>query len=233
MGAQDGYLPLHGCSYAACGTSGFPNSGMESRAFPCKQEQRMHAAIRRHLWTHRLVLARKRSFPPAEPHHGPHWLQQLPAHEPAAASSLSALLLPAWLVFIAGNASSPVVFSPQTVCCCSVWSGHAVPQLGETIREGANLETLAFLHSHINFLFSGFPPQPKGLEVLSLVVEENREFCWQYAWPVSAGRLCNHPKVPGRAGMCRTPAQSRLVPASSLLLSATARKQMGLSLTFL
>lgn len=58
--------------------------------------------------------------PPAEPRHGPHWLWQLPAHEPAAASSLSALLLPAWLVFIAGTVASPMGFSPQTVCCCSV-----------------------------------------------------------------------------------------------------------------
>lgn len=84
-----------------------------------------------------------------------------PATVPAGSgSSLSALLLPAWLVFIAGNVASPVIFSPQTVCCCSVWSEHAVPQLGETIHEGENLEMLAFLHLQINFLFSGFPPRP-------------------------------------------------------------------------
>lgn len=84
----------------------------------------MHTVIHMHMWMHMLVLARKKSFPPppppAEPRHGPHWLWQLPAHEPAAASSLSALLLLAWLVFIAGTVASPMGFSPQTVCCCSV-----------------------------------------------------------------------------------------------------------------
>ena len=38
----------------------------------------MHTVIHMHMWMHMLVLARKKSFPRAEPRYSPRWLWQQP-----------------------------------------------------------------------------------------------------------------------------------------------------------
>lgn len=127
--------------------SGFP-PGRQSRACPWPvQERCLHSAT--------VPLAREKPFLRLSPATAPLALAAPSTRaggcqQPGSPSPPSLAGIHRW------QHGLSLAFAPWAVCCCSLRSARAVPQSGETMREEDNDETLAFLHSHINCLRSGF-----------------------------------------------------------------------------